>query len=95
MLTTHIAQDEAISNFGGVIARVRAGEEICIDDDASTIAVVHAPFRYQQPRLLSEAIRGLENGGSPVLLDAKFGDDVEEGIRSREQERLIHPWESS
>jgi antitoxin (DNA-binding transcriptional repressor) of toxin-antitoxin stability system len=95
MSTIHISQDEAISNFNEVIAKVRAGEVIRIDEDARTIAVIHAPFHFDQPRLLSEVIAGLRENDRLSMLDDKFGEDVEAGIHGRAGERLIDPWESS
>src|SRR6266436_6611084 len=41
----HISEAEAASDFAAVLARVRAGAEIVIEDDARPVAVVRAAER--------------------------------------------------
>jgi antitoxin (DNA-binding transcriptional repressor) of toxin-antitoxin stability system len=63
MATIHISQAEAASKFGELISRVRAGQEVRIDDDVTTIAVLRAPLGCEQPRLLSEIVAGFAMRG--------------------------------
>ena len=94
MAIIHISQTEAASNFAELISRVRAGEEVHIEEDVTTIAVLHAPKKYEEPRLLSEIVAAFAGNDSGEPIDAGFTADVREGIRSHVYERLIDPWES-
>jgi len=85
MATIHISEDEAARDFAGLMARVRAGAEIVIENGAYPVAVIHtaAPPR----RSISEAIalaeaRSKELGYKPVM-DADFAADMEEIIGNR------------
>lgn len=84
----HISEAEAASDFAGVLARVREGVEVVIENDARPVAVVHPaePLR----RTVSECIalakaREEETGEAPVL-DQDFATDVEAVIQERK------PW---
>jgi prevent-host-death family protein len=85
MAVTHISEDEAGRDFAGLLARVRAGEEIIIESGSTPFAVLKpsAPPR----RSISESIAMAEAstkelGYSPVM-DADFAADLEEIIRNR------------
>ena len=43
MATIHIAEAEAEPNFGAVMAHVRAGADVVIEDAGVTVAVVSSP----------------------------------------------------
>jgi len=94
MAILHITKAEAASNFAELIEKVCTGEEVYIDEDVRTIAVLRTPKYYEGPRLLSEIIAGLSGSDSSMSIDSHFAEDVQEGIRSHEHERLIDPWES-
>lgn len=85
MATIHISADEAARDFAGLLARVRAGAEIVIEDGTRPVAVLHAP---EPPRRsISESIalaeaHSKELGYEPVM-DAEFAADLEEIIRNR------------
>ncbi len=81
----HISEAEAARDFAGLLARVRAGEEIVIESDRYPAAVIRqaAPPR----RSISESIalaeaRSKELGYKPVM-DAEYAADMEEIIRNR------------
>ena len=85
MATIHISEEEAASDFAGLMAHVRAGTEVVIESGAAPIALVRpaAPPR----RSISESIaiieaRAKERGYSAVL-DPDFASDMEEIIRNR------------
>jgi hypothetical protein len=85
MATIHISEAEAARDFAGLMARVRAGVEVVIDDvsHAVKLSLVAEP----RGRLLSESIalaetHAKELGYEPVM-DAGFAADMEEIIRSR------------
>ncbi len=82
----HISEAEAIRDFAGLLARVRAGEEAVIDAGTSPIAVIR-PAVECKGRLISESIalaeaHAKELGYSPAM-DADFAADMEEIIRNR------------
>jgi prevent-host-death family protein len=86
MGTVHITEADAGRDFAGLLARVRAGEEIVIEKEASP-AIVLRVAAEPPGRLLSESIalaeaHAKELGYEPVM-DAAFADDLEEIIRNR------------
>jgi prevent-host-death family protein len=92
--TIHISEAEAVSNFADVLARVRAGAEIVIGDEARPVAVVRSAEPHV--RLLSESIalakaHAKELGYEPTL-DPDFAADLEDIIKSRKP-REISSWE--
>jgi hypothetical protein len=86
MATTRISEAEAIRDIAGLLARAYRGEEIVIEKNAASAAVVlrkAAPAR----RSISESIalaeaRSRELGYKPVM-DAGYAADLEEIIRNR------------
>jgi antitoxin (DNA-binding transcriptional repressor) of toxin-antitoxin stability system len=90
MATVHISEAEAASDFAGLIARVRVGEEFVIESDLGAVAIVRPAEAEFRPRLLSDCIaeeRLLEaEGGEPPVFDSDFADDLAEIIRNRK------PW---
>jgi len=90
----HISELEAAGHFAALLARLRAGEEIVIEDDTRPVAVVHPaePMR----RTISESIalaeaHAKESGHKPTM-DPDFAEDLEEIIRSRKTSDLSS-WE--
>ena len=86
METIHISEDEAARDFAGLMARVRAGAEVVIEN-ANSPAVVLRAAEQPRGRLLSESIalaeaHARELGYEPVM-DAEFAADMEEIIRNR------------
>lgn len=85
MATIHISAAEAARDFAGLLARVRAGAEVIIEDGPHAVAVLHAPTPPR--RSISESIalaeaRSKALGYKPVM-DADFAADLEEIIRNR------------
>jgi antitoxin (DNA-binding transcriptional repressor) of toxin-antitoxin stability system len=85
MVTIHISEAEAASDFAGLMARVRAGVEVVIESGAEPVAILRAAALPR--RSLSESIalaesRSKELGHEPVM-DADFAADMEEIIRNR------------
>ena len=84
----HISEAEAANDFVALMARVRAGAEVVIENGARAVAVLHAaePVR----RTISECIalakaHEKETGKAPIL-DPDFAKDVEEVLSHR------RPW---
>lgn len=86
MAVIHISEAEAARDFAGLLARVRAGEEILIEKDASPAVVVRVAAA-PRGRLLSESIalakKHAEELGYEPTMDPEFATDLEEIIRKR------------
>ena len=87
----HISEAEATSDFASLMARVREGTEVIIENDARPVAVLRSAEPHPG-RLLSESIALAEAHGSTVTLDGDFGRDLEEIINSRKP-RNVSTWE--
>ena len=90
----HISELEAAHRFATLLAHLRAGEEIVIEDDSHAVAVVHPA---EPPRrTISESIalaeeHAKESGREPTL-DPEFAEDLEEIIKSRKP-RDLSSWD--
>ncbi len=84
----HMSEDDAARDFAGLLARVRAGDEIVIDGQKPVALVVHA--EPERGRLISECIAVArvheEETGTATVLDPDFAGDVEEIVKNRK------PW---
>lgn len=90
MATIHISEAEAFRDFPGLLARVRAGAEIVIEEAASPAVVLRAAT--ERPlRRLSESLRLAIEHGSTATLDGGFAADLEAVIKSH-PEPLANPW---
>lgn len=87
----HMAELEAAQRFSTLLAGLRAGEEIVIEDDSRLVAVVHPA--EPSVRLLSESLRLAREHGSTVTLDGDFGKDVEAGIASHQEPLEPPAWD--
>jgi antitoxin (DNA-binding transcriptional repressor) of toxin-antitoxin stability system len=86
MVTVHIPESEAARDLPGLLARVRAGEEIVIEKEAASPVVLRVADG-PRGRRLSESIalartHAQEAGHEPVM-DPEFASDLEEIIRNR------------
>jgi antitoxin (DNA-binding transcriptional repressor) of toxin-antitoxin stability system len=84
-----MSEADAARDFPALMARVRAGAEVVIENGTLPVAVIHPPVPSR--RTISECIalarkHEEETGESPAL-DADFASDVEEIIRDRQ------PWD--
>ena len=71
----HISEAEAATtNVATLLAHVRAGAEVVIENDARPVAVLRSAEPHPG-RLLSESIALAEAHGSTVTLDGDFGRD--------------------
>jgi len=82
MATIHISEAEAARDFAGVMAHVRLGAEVVIENETRAVAVVRPAVPAGPGRLLSEIIAAAESRGSSALLDGDFARDLEEVINS-------------
>ena len=85
MAVIHISEAEAARTFTTLLAQVRAGDEVIIEDGTKPTAVLHAATPHT--RSISDSIARAEAyakeiGHAPVM-DAEFASDLEEIVRNR------------
>ncbi len=82
MATIHISEAEAIRDFAGVLARVRAGAEVVIESGAQPVAVLHTPA---PPRRSIEECIDLLPADSAATIDEDFASDVEAAVAAHRE----------
>ncbi len=89
MARIHVSEAEAARDFATLMARVRAGAEVVIENGRLPVAVIHTPVPPR--RTVSECIalakKHEEETGEAPMLDADFATDVEQIIQNRK------PWD--
>jgi antitoxin (DNA-binding transcriptional repressor) of toxin-antitoxin stability system len=73
MATFRISETEAARDFPGLLARVRAGEEVVIESGSYPIAVLHVA---SPPRRTIEECIALLPADSKATIDDDFAGDV-------------------
>jgi antitoxin (DNA-binding transcriptional repressor) of toxin-antitoxin stability system len=86
----HISEIEAASNFAALLARVRAGAEIVIEQNSQPVAVVRpaGPVR----RTISECLTLLPED-SKATIDPDFANDVQAAVESHREALDSTAWE--
>ncbi len=87
----HISEaDAAATNLATLLARVRAGAEVVIENDARPVAVLHAvdPVR----RTISECIALLPED-STATIDRDFAKDVAAAVESHREPLNPPAWD--
>jgi antitoxin (DNA-binding transcriptional repressor) of toxin-antitoxin stability system len=89
-IVIHMSEAEAVNDFGTLLARVRAGAEMIIEQDAQPVATVQPaqPVR----RTISECISLLPED-SAATLDPDFAKDVEVAIESHREPLKPPAWD--
>jgi antitoxin (DNA-binding transcriptional repressor) of toxin-antitoxin stability system len=90
-MTVHITEAELARDIHAVLARVRHGDEVIVEQNHRAVAVIKTP--RGQGRKLSECIALAEAHNSAVTPDDGFMKDVEEGIAGRSQPWNPPSWE--
>ena len=80
--TIHVSEAEAAGDFAGLLARVRAGAEVVIDNGKEPIAVIHAPAAPR--RSISECI-ALLTAESTATVDPDFAKDVKAAVQAHRE----------
>lgn len=88
MATIHISAAEAARDFASLLARVREGAEVVIEDGPLTVAVLRAPNppRRSIEECIALAKKHEEETGQAPVLDPDFAADVEQIVKNRK------PW---
>jgi len=84
----HISESEAASDFAALMASVRAGAKVIIENGSRPVAVLHAaePVRRTISECIALAKAHEEETGKAPVLDPDFAEDVEEILSQRK------PW---
>jgi antitoxin (DNA-binding transcriptional repressor) of toxin-antitoxin stability system len=90
MATFHISEAEAAREFAGLMARVRAGAEIVIENDARPVAVLRSP---NPPRRTIEECIALLSPDSPATIDEDFAADVAAAVAAHRQPLNPPAWD--
>lgn len=87
----HVTEAEAKRDFESLLARVRTGFEIVIENNALPVAVVHPAEPHV--RLLSESLRIARERASKATLDEDFANDVRAAIESHREPLNPPAWD--
>ncbi len=89
MATIRISEAEAVRDFAGLLARVRAGAEVVIESGSSPVAVIHAC----PPRRTIEECIALLPEDSPATIDEDFAADVDVAIATHREPLSPPAWD--
>lgn len=90
MATIHIPETEAARNFAAVMAHVRAGAEVVIENGSSPVAILHSPA---PPRRTIEECIALLPQDSKAIVDEDFARDVEAAIAAHREPLNPPAWD--
>jgi antitoxin (DNA-binding transcriptional repressor) of toxin-antitoxin stability system len=90
MSTVHISESDAARDFAGLMAKVRAGTEVVIENSNIPIAVMRAPA--PERRTLAECIAMLPEGPSATM-DEDFANDIRAAIQSHREPADTSAWD--
>lgn len=86
-MSIHVTEAEAARDLAGLLAKVRAGEEVVIGAAAAPVAVLR-PAVWPKPRSVEEclaiAIQQEQKEGEEAVMDPDFAADLEQVLRERE-----------
>ncbi len=87
MAAIHVSEADAVRDFASLMAHVRAGGEVIIENGSTPVAVLRNPPTPVPTRTLSETIARMkassEKLGYTPTMDAEFAADMEEIIANR------------
>jgi len=86
----HISEADAARDFAELLARVRAGAEVVIENGKTQVAVIHAPIPPR--RSISECIALLPENSSATI-DADFAKDVAAAVESHREALEPPKWD--
>jgi len=89
----HLSEAEAASDFPSLMAHVRAGAEVIIENDSHPVAIVQPAADPKPGRLLSESLAIAKALGSNATLDGDFERDLEAVINSHREPLTPPEWD--
>jgi antitoxin (DNA-binding transcriptional repressor) of toxin-antitoxin stability system len=90
MATIHIPEAEAARNFAALMAHIRAGAEVVIQNGAFPVAVLHA---LVPPRRTIEDCVALLPEDSPATIDEDFARDVAAAVAAHREPLTPPAWD--
>lgn len=90
-MTVHVTEAELARDVRAVLAKVREGVEVVIEQDSLPVAVLKAP--QIKGRQISEVIAALEASGANAVVDEDFAPDVAAGISAHREPWNPPSWE--
>ena len=90
MATIHISAADAARDFPGLLARVRAGAEVVIEDGPLTVAVLHTP---EPPRRSIQECVALLPENSSAIIDEDFPRDVADAVATHRESLNPPAWD--
>lgn len=90
MATIHISETEAIHDFAGLMARVRAGAEIVIENGELPVALLRATV---PPRRSIEECIAMLPEDSPAVIDEDFARDVAAAVEANREPLNPPAWD--
>jgi hypothetical protein len=90
MATIHISEAEAVRDFAGLLAHVRLGAEIVIENGAYPPAILRTAA---PPRRSIEECIALLPADSPATIDEDFAGDVAAGINAHREPLNPPAWD--
>ena len=90
MAVIHISEADAARDFAGLMARVRAGADIVIENGNLPVAVLHAPA---PPRRSIEECIALLPADSTATIDEDFASDVAAAIAAHREPLNPPAWD--
>jgi antitoxin (DNA-binding transcriptional repressor) of toxin-antitoxin stability system len=90
MATIHIPESEVAENLASLLANVRAGSEVVIENDSVPVAVLMAPS--SKALTLKERIALLPDN-STAIMDEDFARDVQEAIDAHREPLNPPSWD--
>lgn len=90
-MTVRMTEAELALDLHSVLAKVREGVEVVIEQDHRPIAVI----KPSKPagRMISEVIADLKARGCDAVMDEDFARDIEEGIKAHREPWNPPPWD--
>lgn len=87
----HVSEAEVVRDIAAVLAKVRQGNEIVIEENHRPIAVIKPSVPAGRP--ISEVVAELKARGSQAVIDDDFARDIEAGIEAHRQPWTPPSWE--
>lgn len=90
MAVIHISESEAASDFAALLARVRAGAEVIIEQGSTPVAVLRTP---SPPRRSIEECIAMLPTGPLATIDEDFARDVEDAAAAHRESLRPPVWD--
>jgi antitoxin (DNA-binding transcriptional repressor) of toxin-antitoxin stability system len=91
MTTLRVTEAELARDTRAVLAKVREGVEVIVEQDHRPIAIIRTPPRSGRP--ISDILREAKERNSTVTLDSDFGTDLGAIIAAHQQPWNPRSWE--